>query len=85
VGLEYSRPYFCAWPAPARSAPARANFSLYHTCQLFVNRKLAQIFIYFYPKICASFLKILLAFPLAIPYNNTCKEQTTANNSKGDR
>ena len=60
-----------------REPSGRGENPLYHTAGLFVKRKSAQILIYFYPKICAIFLKILLAFPLAIPYNNTCKEQTT--------
>jgi hypothetical protein len=61
----------------ARRADHRAarKFPLYHTRRLFVKQKFAQIFFFKTPEICAYFSKIFLAFPLAIPYNNTCKEQ----------
>lgn len=76
--------HFYERPAPACSTPARAVFPVYHAASLFVNRKFVQIFSSPDPEICANFLKILLAFPSAIPYNNNCQEENTTTERKNE-
>ena len=56
-----------------RARSGRAEKSLYHTRQLFVNRKIKQIITLPDPVICVL---LPIAFLIVIAYNNNCQGES---------